>query len=338
MLESSDDYKEDNSHTHLLLWWVADLKSMLLVTGGTDFIGRAVLKKLADYDYPVRLLLQPSQASPKLPPGVRVDVALASLNDARGVRASLVGVEKVIHLAGNHLENSSGDLGLADVQGTRILSEAAADAGVKHILYLSLLGAERSSAFPLLRSRAYAEQAIHEFGVPATIIRTGLLYGEDDQFTTSLAILLAMSVFFFPMPGDGSITTQPLWVDDLATCITWALDDPDAVGQVYDIGGPEYLTFKQIVQMVIQETGTQRILISARPPYLRAGAWVMERMLRYSPVTTRWLDYFAVSRTTDLNNLPQAFGLSPSRMEEKLGYLRGQNWGWELLQKQFQSN
>ena len=310
---------------------------MILVTGGTDFIGRAVLQKIADYDYPVRILLQPSQASPRLPAGVRVDVALASLNDIRGVRAALVGVKKVIHLAGSQYDPFSGDLGLADVQGTNSLAEAAADAGVQHLIYISLLGAERSSAFPLLKSRAYAEHAIREYSIPSTIIRTGVLYGDDDRFTTSIATLLAMSMLFFPMPGDGSISMQPLWVDDLATCIAWALDDPETIGKTYDIGGPEYLSFKEIVQLIIQVTGTQRILISARPPYLRAGAWLMERVLRNPPVTTRWLDYFAASRTTDLNNLPQAFGLSPTRLEERIDHLRGRNWGWELLQNQFRT-
>jgi NADH dehydrogenase len=252
---------------------------------------------------------------------VEVDVALSSLLDKRGIRAAMVGVNTVIHLAGTSMNSTVDDPLHFDVEAARILAQAAAEVGVQRFIYHSLLGADRASAYPLLRARALAEDAIYETGVPATILRTTMLFGDDDGYTTGLALLMAALPLLFFMPGDGSIVLQPLWVEDLATCITWAL--------------PEYFSLKEMLQIIMQRASLMRILVPTRAPYLRASAWLLERLLPQSPVSTHWVDYFAVNRSTDLGTLPSIFGLAPSRMEAKLDYLEGKNWGWEFLRNQF---
>lgn len=308
---------------------------MFLVTGGTGFVGRSVLRRLREDGHGVRTLLRPARASPNLPRGVSTEVTLSSLLDPRGLRASLVGVEAVIHLAGSEKQAGREDPMAADVEGTRNLAAAAADAGVRRILYLSHLGANRASAYPLMRAKALAEEHIRQCGVPSTILRPGAVFGPGDSFTTWLAMGLAISPLVFPIPGDGSTLLQPLWVEDLATCITWALEEPATSGQIYEIGGPEFLTFLQVVRLVMQVTGTRRILAPVRPPYLRAAAWVAERLLPRPPLTTIWLDYLAANRTAEVGTLPRVFRLQPARMEQHLDHLRGRNWGWDLLGRQF---
>ena len=308
---------------------------MLLVTGGTNFIGRAVLRNLSTYGYSIRTLLEPSMESPLLPPGVSVDVALSSLDDERGVRAAMVDVATVIHLAGTGLDRTFDDPEVVDAEGTRVLVEAAEEAGVERFIYQSTLGADPASAYPQIRAKAIAENHIRNSSLSYTILRSAVLFGTDDYFTTSLAMLMAGSVLIFPIPGDGSTVLQPLWVEDLATCIGWSLDEDETKGGTFDLGGPEYFTFRQVVTMVMRAASIMRIILPTRPPYLRGGAWLMERTLRYSPISTNWLDYLAVNRTTDLDTLPRLFGLAPTRMEDRLDHLRGKNWGWELLRRQF---
>jgi uncharacterized protein YbjT (DUF2867 family) len=308
--------------------------TMILVTAGTSYLGRSVLRRLTEFGYPVRTLLHPRRQSPNLPVGVAVDVALAALSDRRGVRAALVGVDTVIHLTDHGLEVVAENQLDDHVEGTRIVAEASAEAGVKRLVFVSSIGADRASAYPALRAYAIAEEYVRQSGVPSTIVRTGVIFGEDDHFTTAFAKLLAVSPLFFPITGDGSVLMQPLWVEDLATCITWALEDPGTLGQIYEVGGPEYLTLRQVLQLIMIGASCPRILIPMRPPYLRWITRLLNGVLFKLPVNTLTLDSFAINRTTDLNALPTIFGLQPSRMDGKLSYLQERNWGWDLLMSQ----
>ena len=304
---------------------------MLLVTGGTSFVGRALLRQLTAAGYPLRALIRPARQIPNLPLGVPVEATLTSLGDRRGVRAALVGVKTVIHV-GEALDPGCGeDLRQSDVEGTRNLAEAAVEAGVEHLIFLSHLGADRTSAYPLQRAKAEAEEHVRSSGVRHTILRTAVLFGPDDHFTTNLAVLLALSPLLTLIPGDGKIRMQPLWVEDLATCITWMLDDLESLRDLYEIGGPEYLSLIEILRLVMAETGATRLLVPARAPYLKSLAWVAERVFRSSPISPGWVDYLAVNRTTALDTLPRLLGLQPSMMQGKIAYLRGRNWGWDWI-------
>lgn len=294
---------------------------MILVTGGTGFIGQALIRHLTEMHYPVRTLLRPSNESPRLPRGVAVDVTVSSLADERGLRAAMVGVDTVFHLASGEWHGPRASLMDIDIQGTRAVVDAAQDAGVTRIYYVSHLGADRASAFPVLKAKGIAEEHIRRSKINFTILRTAIIFGENDQFTNSIAYLLRKSALFFLMPGDGRVQLQPLWVEDLVTCLTWCLEDEETLDQTYDIGGPEYLSFQQIVEQVMRVTGKHRQILHIAPPYLRGLTVLLEAFQRNLPVSVYWLDYLAVNRTTALDTLPRTFNLMPSRLSHTLTYL-----------------
>jgi len=310
---------------------------MLLVTGGTGFIGRAVLRQLESMGVEVRSLIRPSQRTPNFRRGVPHNAVLCSLMDLRGLRAALIGVHTVIHLASNERLGLRGYRSEIEIEGTRNLVQAASEAGLQRFIFVSHLGANLTSAYTVLRTKAIEEQHIRNSGVPYTIIRPSLIYGAEDHFTTSIAKMLALAPFIFPLPGNGETLIQPLWVKDFVTAISWTIDDPGTLGQTYDVGGPEFLTFKQVVQLVMDVVKLRRLTVDSRPPYLRAGAWFMERILKEPPFTTFWLDYLAVNRTTDLGSVPRVFGLQPARMESSLDYLRNRSWLREFFSGQSKS-
>jgi len=299
---------------------------MILVTGGTGFIGQALIRHLVEAGHEVRTLIRPSPRSPNLPRGVPVEVAVSSLNDERGLRAAMVGVDTVYHLAGSEWHGAYASLMEVDIRGTQSVVQAAADAGIQRLFYISHLGADRASAYPVFKAKAIAEEFIRRSTIDYTILRTAIIYGPRDRFTTGLAQLLDGVPFLFLLPGDGSTLLQPLWVEDLATCLTWALDDDGTRNQMYEIGGPEHLTFRQVVEILIQNLGVRRRLVSMRPPYLRAVTVFLENLLPSLPVSVYWLDYLATNRTCALDTIPRFFNLMPGRLSQRLAYLSEQNW------------
>lgn len=294
---------------------------MILVTGATGFIGRALVRQLTETGQRVRVLLRPSPKSPRLPKGVPVEVAVVSLSDARGLRAALRGVDQVYHLASAAAQGRDGSLFTTDIEGTRALAQAAADANIKRFIFLSHLGADRASAFPVHKSKGIAEEHIRKSGVPHTIIRSSIVFGPEDGFTTALADILRYSPGFVPVPGEGRTLLQPLWVEDLVTCLVWTLQNPDTVNQTYEIGGGEYFTLRQIFEIIMDVTHTRRLLLPISPPYMRALVVLLEPLARRLNASTYWIDYVAVNRTCPVENLPRTFGLMPARFAYRLNYL-----------------
>ena len=298
---------------------------MILVTGGTGFIGKALLRHLVEAGYPVRTLIRPSKNSPSLPKGVPVEVAVSGLTDERGLRGAMVGVNTVYHLASGEWAGPRSSLMDIDILGTQAIARAARDAGVKQIFYVSHLGADRASAYPVLKAKAIAEEYLRRSGVDYTIFRSAIVYGPQDGFTTGLARLLSITPFFL-VPGDASTLLQPLWVEDLVTCLVWSMDDSRTRNQTYEIGGPEYLTFQQIIEQINQVLGIRRRLVSMRPPYLRGITIALDHILPNLPISVYWLDYLAANHTCSLDTLPHSFNLMPARFSQRLAYLQTKNW------------
>ena len=303
----------------------------ILITGGTGFIGKALIRHLVESGYQVRILIRPSPKSPDLPISMPVDVAVSSLSDERGLRAAMVGIDIVYHLAGGEWKGPRASLMDIDIQGTRAVVQAAEDAGVERIFYLSHLGADRASAFPVLKAKAIAEEFIRRSKLDYTIVRSAIVFGPNDGFSTGLARILGIIPFFFFIPGDGEVLLQPIWVEDLVTCLTWSLDDPKTRKSTFDIGGSEYISFRQIVNLVMQEIGISRRLVRIYPPYLRIGTVLLESMFPNLPISVYWLDYLAVNRTTSIDTVPRIFKIMPVKMSQRLAYLRGVNWRTSLL-------
>ncbi len=306
---------------------------MILITGATGFIGRALVRQLSSTGEQVRVLLRPSPQSPRIPKGVPVEVAVVSLNDERGVRAALRGVDQIYHLASASTQGRRGNLLTTDIEGTRTLAQAAKDAGVTRLIFLSHIGADRASAFPIQKAKGIAEEHIRRSGVPYTIIRSSVVFGPEDRFTNNLASLLRAVPFFFPIPSDGRTLLQPLWVEDLVTCLIWTLENAETINQTYEIGGAEYFTLRQVLETLMGITHAQRLLVPLPPPYMRALLVSLDSFVPNFNISTYWLDYVAVNRTCPVENLPRTFGLMPARFGYRLDYLVRKPWYSALTER-----
>jgi NADH dehydrogenase len=295
---------------------------MILVTGGTGFIGQFLIRHLVESDRPVRTLLKPSLKSPNLPRGVAVEAAVSSLKDERSLRAAMKDVDVIMHLAGAERLGSRSDLEGVDVDGTHMIAQVAAQAGVKRIIYLSHLGADRASAYPVLKAKGIAENFIIQSGVNYTIFRSAPVFGPGDQFTTSLVKILKLSPGFFLMPGKGDSLVQPIWVGDLVFCMGMALENPESVNRIYSVGGGECFKFSEVIEILMQAANVRRRIAGVGPAYLRMLTLWMENTFRNFPISLFWLDYLSTDRTCPVDTLPRQFGLIPARFGQMLSYLK----------------
>jgi len=294
---------------------------MILVTGGTGFIGGELVKHLHQAGQPFKLLLQPSSRQDLFPRGLGVNVALSSLSDARGVRASLQDVDVIYHLAGVERSGYMADFQSLEVDGIRNLTEAAVNAGVKRFFYLSHLGADRASAYSLMKAKGIAESIIKNSGLNYTIIRVSMVYGEGDNFTHSLAKLIRTIPFVTPIPGDGKVLLQPLWVEDLVTSLQWALNMKSTENTTVQVGGPEHLSFVDLLRQISGAIHKQRNFAEFNPVRLAGLMQFLENRVPDLPNTLFWNEYLAENRICALDSMPRTFGINPARFSQNLGYL-----------------
>jgi uncharacterized protein YbjT (DUF2867 family) len=306
---------------------------MVLVTGATGFIGRRVVARLSAAGYEVRCLVRPAFKERRLPPGVKVHMVAGDLADPPALRVALQNVDAVIHLASIWTERGSRTFELVNYQGTLNLLEAAKEVGAGRLVFTSYPGADRNSAYAFLRSKGLAEEAVKSSGLRYTILRPSWVYGQDDEWTTLVAMTLKSVPFVCPVMGDGQTRLQPLWVDDLAMCVEQCLSNPRTADHVFALGGPGYFTFNDALDVIAQTLKIRKRKIFVRLPLAYSLAQTMERILPRPLLTKTMVDLLSVDTTAELSSVVRTFGFEPARFAATIGYLRNQPWRRRFLRR-----
>lgn len=308
---------------------------MVLITGATGFVGQALLRQLMEQKRDIGCLLRPSSQERRLPPG-QVRVATGTLQDRPALRVALKDARTVIHLVGAWRDQDGYSAEWLNHQGTVNLVEAALDADVGHIIYLSHIRANASSAYPVLRSKGAAEDVIRNSRLRYTILRSSLIFGPGDVFTTTLAMLIKFIPFVFPVMGGGKTRFQPIHVNDVARCLIGCLDSYRLDNSIIDVGGPQHLSYDEVLDAVMEVLHVRRLRLRLRQPAMRSLVGLNERLFPYPLVTRQQLDLFSIDNTTDLGNVPRNFGFQPLRFGDNLGYLRRGGWRRAFLRYAYQ--
>ena len=280
----------------------------VLVTGGTGFVGRHLVPRLKNEGFDVRVLARRPGASLR-----DVEFVAGSVSDPEVLRRAVEGVDAVVHLVAIIVERGAQTYEAVIHQGTRKVVEAMETVGVPRLIYLSALGVGPDERFPYLRTKWQAEEAVRASSLDATILRPSVLFGEGAGFFRPIVWSLRWMPVY-PLPAGGRTRFQPLAIEDLSTCLVRCLRG-EQVGATLDLGGPEVMTFSDIVRVVMQTLGKRRRMMSVPVWAARPFAFIQER--REEPlVTNEQLDMVVLDNSTAPDSVERAFGYRPVRMSD----------------------
>jgi uncharacterized protein YbjT (DUF2867 family) len=292
---------------------------MILVTGGTGFVGSHVLRRLAQTEPrgSLRALVR-NHAKASLPEGVVV--VEGDVTKPESLPAAVSGVDVIIHAAaitGDRKEPYRGAYDRINRVGTENLMAAAKNAGVKRLVVMSGLGCRPAPAGTYMATRWGMEEAVRASGIPFVILQPSVLFGAGAPFVSALAGL-ARVFPVLPLVGGGRTRFQPLWIDDLVTCVVASQSSGEPAGRALSLGGSEWVTFKEVLQTICRAMSIHRLLVPLPMPIARIQASLMTAVLPKPPLTPAALELFGFDNATDIDAVDRAFGFHPRGFREHL--------------------
>jgi NADH dehydrogenase len=278
---------------------------MILVTGGSGYIGSHIVKRLAGQGQRVRALVRDparAEAEGRLA-GLDVEWAVGDVTRPETLAPAMQGVDTVVHTVAIAIEKGGRTYEQVNTQGTIHVVEAAKAAGARRFINQSQMAADASLPYRFLASKGRAQDYVAASGLDWTAFRPSVVFGPEDEFANTFARLIPLTPLIFPIVGSGQVRFEPVWVADLVTCIAGAVGDPTTKGQEFEIGGPEILTLEEIERRVMTAVGARRVWVRFPLPLIRLVVALMEILLPAPPVTRSLLELLAVDNVTRSNAL-----------------------------------
>jgi NADH dehydrogenase len=309
------------------------------VFGGSGFIGRHLVQRLARRGVIVRVAVRDPEGAAFLKPmgnpgqvvPMRVNIA-----DHAGIAAAVEGADAVVNLVGILYERGRRSFNEIHVNGAGRIARAAVLAGARRFVQVSALGADRASPARYGRSKAAGEAAVREAFSGAVVLRPSVVFGPEDDFFNRFAALARLSPVLpvigtmprlelraeggprLDLAGDGGTRFQPVYVGDVADAIMRSLEDEGTVGQTFELGGSQVYRFAELMELMLTEIGRKRLLVPV--PFWAAS--VMATAMGLMPVPPLTRDQVRLLRRDNVlsGTAPglEALGLSPTSPEAVL--------------------
>ena len=294
---------------------------VVLVTGATGFLGRRVVQELLAHNYQVRCLVH-TPGRERIFADRSVDVQYGSVSDPDALTSACQGVEFIVHLVAIIRQSKRAKFDGVNRQGTANVIAAAQEAGsVKHFIQIGAVGVSDNRRYPYLYSKWQGEREVIHSGIPSTIIRPSLIFGEGDEFVTALAAL-ARAFPLIPVVGTGRNRLQPILAEDVARCIALALDRDDLKGKTVEIGGPQQLSYNEVVGVVARTLGKRGLRFHLPVWFMWLNVMLMELMLPRPPITLEQLRMLPIRNVAELNSVEETFGFAPRPMEGNIDFVK----------------
>ncbi len=299
----------------------------ILVTGASGFVGNGIVAKLAQDGHQVVCLVRPgSEDKLKLHPEVQsaVTIAPGDLFDTGSLEGALDGCEAVVHLVGIIREQPRRGVTFSriHVTGTENILKAAKKAGVRRFIHMSALGARDGATSAYHQTKHDAEQLVMQSKIPYTIFRPSVIFGPGDEFVNMLADIVRLPIT--PVIGDGSYLLQPVSRRTVADIFSRALTLEAATNQVFEVGGPQPLTYAEILDAIGRAIGKKRVNKVYIPlPLMKPVINLMEGFSFFPITNTQLTMLLEGNACQDSERLYQVFGTEKIPFQQGIeAYLR----------------
>lgn len=257
--------------------------TQVTVFGGSGFVGRAIVRALAQQGYLVRVasrrtgLAEPVKTSGDVG---QVMLMQTNLRMPASVARAVDGSQAVINAAGISVQRGRQSYQAVHADGTRAVVDAARAAGVQRLVHISGIGADnRSSRNSYLQSKVIAEDAVVTGFSTATILRPSVVFGPNDALFNRMAAIAAKAPFV-PLVGDGSARVQPVFVGDVGKAVAAVLARPDTARSVFELGGPRVYTYRELAALVLLEIDRQKPIIGIPVAFMKVAGFLAQQIAR----------------------------------------------------------
>jgi NADH dehydrogenase len=300
----------------------------LFIAGATGFIGSHLIRALKPADFNIRCLVRNIKTDDYCKSS-GFDAVYGDITDRESLKGRLDGSDIAVHLVGVIEEKGDATFQKVHVEGTKNLVDEAKNAGVKHIFYQSALGASLSSNSSYQRTKAEAEEIVKASGIPFTIFRPSLVIGDRDGFTEKLKELIAIGPVV-AVPGAGNARLQPVYIGDWIKCFLKIFSNPLHIthyaSRIYDIGGPEHLTYNEILEQLMEAMDIKKKIVHLPMSIMKAALPFIGLSMKLGSffgknipsVTAEQLELLQRDNICDIDSVEKQFGFKPIAYREAL--------------------
>ena len=238
-------------------------EKIVTVFGASGFVGRHVVRELASRGWRVRAAVRrPNEANYLRPLGKlgQIDIVQANIRYRPSVMAALEGATAAVNLVGILDNEGQNKFESVQVAGARNVAELATAAGITNVVHISAIGADLNSDSVYAKTKAEGEEAMRVYAPESVILRPSIIFGPQDDFFNRFGAMAQLSPAL-PLIGGGKTLFQPVYVDDVADAVGVALEDKAHRGRTFELGGPEVMSFKELMQLMLEMIGRHRLLL-----------------------------------------------------------------------------
>jgi NADH dehydrogenase len=270
------------------------------VFGGSGFVGRAIVRALAQEGYQIRVACRRIELAERIKTAGdvgQISILRTNLRIPASVAAAVSGSQAVINASGIAFQRGRQRYEAVHVEGARAIAEAASAAGVQRLVHISGIGADqRNSTNRFIRSKVDAEDAIVSGFANATMLRPSVVFGPEDAMFNRMA-QIARQAPFLPVVGDGSARVQPVYVGDVGAAVVAVLERPDTAKSVFELGGPRVYTYREIAALVLREIDRHKRIVGVPAGLMKIMGFFAE-FLPVPPLTHDQVDLLVTDNVT----------------------------------------